>query len=85
MVAEYLARGGIVRKLPEARPHTADDVVRYLREQDVAVEMKDTGGKRPEYALRGEPISFERLLNVANRHRRRHNFTPFEVTFDRLN
>ena len=79
IVADYLARGGTIHRLPEARPPCVADVIEYLREHDVDVAVNPDRGGRCAYLLRGEPISLERLVRVANRHRRRANLLPFDL------
>jgi hypothetical protein len=79
MVADFLAHGGTIKKMPEARPHTVADVLQYLVEQDVQVEVVNRGESRRVYVYRGKPASLERLVLIANRHRRRRNLPPFDL------
>ena len=85
MVAEYMARGGTIKKMPEAEPHTLADVMSYLQGKNVEIVSAARGETSPSYLLRGKPISAQRLIGLANRYRRRNHQPPFEVAIASLN
>jgi len=84
MVADFLAHGGTIKKMPEAKPHTIADVLHYLFEQNVHVEVVNRGDSRRAYVFRGKPATLDRLVLIANRHRRRHNLPPFDLGINPL-
>jgi hypothetical protein len=85
MVAEYMARGGTIKRMPEAEPHTIADVLNYLKGKYVEIVSACRGEATPSYLLRGKPISPQRLIGLANRYRRRNHQPPFDVVIAHLN
>jgi len=84
MVAEFLARGGVIQLLPEGKPHSV--AVQYLRLFDMEVEaLAGLGGAQPRLIFRRKPITLQRLVKLANRHRFRHRLPPFELALIRVN
>jgi len=81
MVAEFLARGRRINKIPAAQPTTATDVLHYLKEQGVNVEAAPVklGYGHAKYMLDGEIVDLKKLLRLANSRRRRARLPPFEL------
>jgi hypothetical protein len=86
LVADFLARGGKITKLPPARPTVASDVLRYLQDRKVDVHpVTDEGGAETKYVYKGGVISLKTLVAIANRHRSRRRLPPFQLTATTLN
>ena len=80
LVADFLAKGGAIHKLPPARPTDASDILQYLQDHDVDVQpLTDEGSTEPKYVYKGETITLKRLLAIANRHRSRRRLPPFQM------
>jgi hypothetical protein len=81
MVAEFLARGRRINKIPAAQPTTANDVLHYLNEQGVKVEVAavSLGYGHAKYMLDGAIIDLKTLLRQANARRRKQRLPPFEL------
>jgi hypothetical protein len=81
LVADFLARGGRIRKVPEAQPTKVADVLSYLRERGAPVEpvAPKAKGETTMYLYQGELVNLRTLVDVANRYRRRHGLAAFEL------
>ena len=80
LVADFLAKGGAIHKLPPARPTDASDVLQYLQDHNVDVQLlTDEGRTEPKYVYKGEVITLKRLVAIANRHRTRRRLPPFQM------
>ena len=81
LVADFLARGGIIRKVPPPDPTVAEDVLRYLQERKVDVQrVKGCGEAELSYVYKSRVINLKMLTVIANRHRGRRYLPPFELT-----
>lgn len=80
MVADFLARGGTIQRVPPPRPTVAADVVQYLQERNVDVQpVIDPNGGNTTYVYKGQLINLKTLLAIANRHRSRRRLPPFQL------
>ena len=79
MVADYLARGGRIRRLPPPKPTVAADVLQYLQERNVDVQPVPTPGGESSYVYKGQVINLKTLVAIANRHRSRRHLPPFQL------
>ena len=80
MVADYLARGGTIQRVPPPKPTVADDVVQYLQERNIEVQpVPDATGATTNYVYKGQLINLKTLLAIANRHRSRRRLPPFQL------
>jgi hypothetical protein len=79
MVCKYLAAGGRVRKMPAPTSATPAQVLKYLKEQkvDVTLGRAKNAYTETKYRHRGEIISWEALVELANRLRRKQKLPPF--------
>ena len=81
MVADFLARGGTIQRLPAPTPTVADDVVQYLQEGNIDVQpVPDPTGAVTNYVYKGQLINEKTLITIANRHRSRRRLPPFQIT-----
>ena len=80
LVADFLARGGAIRKCPTPEPTVAADVLEYLQDHDVDVyAVFEPGEPVSNYVYQGRVISEKQLIKKANRHRSRRRLPPFEL------
>jgi hypothetical protein len=79
MVAEYLARGGKIRRLPPPKPPVAADVLAYLQGRNIDVQPLPGDGGDPSYVYKGQVINLKTLIAIANRHRSRRRLPPFQL------
>jgi hypothetical protein len=80
MVADFLARGGSIRRLPPPKPTVAADVLEYLQERNIDVQpVPDPGGVISNYVYKGQVINLKTLVAIANRHRSRRRLPPFQL------
>jgi hypothetical protein len=80
MVADFLARGGTIQKVPAPKPTVADDVVQYLQEHDIDIQpVPDPTGGTTSYVYKGQLINLKALVAIANRHRSRRRLPPFQL------
>jgi hypothetical protein len=80
MVADFLARGGTIRRVPPPKPTVASDVLQYLQERNVDVQpVPDPGGVTSNYVYKGQVINLKALVGIANRHRSRRRLPPFQL------
>jgi hypothetical protein len=79
MIAAFLAKGGRIRKCPEARPTTVVDILQYLRSRSVKIEPLPSRGGRAAYLLGTKAINSKDLVRLANGHRRRQRLPPFDL------
>lgn len=80
LVADFLAKGGAIHKLPPARSTVASDVLQYLQDHNVDVQhLTVQGSAESKYVYKGEIITLKRLLTIANRHRNRRRLAPFQM------
>jgi len=81
MVADFLARGGTIQRVPPPKPTVADDVVQYLQERNVEVQpVPDPSGSTTNYVYKGQLINLKTLVAIANRHRSRRRLPPFQLS-----
>ena len=80
LVADFLARGGVIRKVPPPKPTVAADVLEYLQVRKVDVHIVPTqGGMEAGYVYKGQVINLKTLVAIANRHRSRRHLPPFQL------
>jgi hypothetical protein len=80
MVADFLARGGTIQRVPAPKPTVAADVVQYLRERNIDVQpVTDPTGNTTNYFYKGQIINLKALVVIANRHRSRRRLPPFQL------
>ena len=79
MVAEYLAHGGRIHKVPPPKPPVAADVVAYLQGRNIDVQPLPNEGGDQNYVYKGQVINLKTLIAIANRHRSRRRLPPFKV------
>jgi hypothetical protein len=79
MVADFLARGGTIRRLPPPKPTVAADVLQYLQERNVDVQLVSEPGAESGYVYKGQVINLKTLVAIANRHRSRRHLPPFQL------
>ena len=80
LVADFLARGGVIRRVPPPKPTVAADVLQYLQERNVDVRaVPERGETETSYVYKGQVINLKTLLAVANRHRSRRHLPPFQL------
>lgn len=81
LVADFLARGGSIRKLGTPAPAVANDVLRYLQEEKVDVRaLVEPGEPVSKYIYKDRVITEAQLVKIANRRRTRHRLLPFKLT-----
>jgi hypothetical protein len=79
MVAEYLARGGRIRRMPAPKPPVAADVLEYLQGRNIDVQPLPNDGGEQSYVYKGQVINLKTLVAIANRHRSRRHLPPFQT------
>jgi len=80
LVADFLARGGTIQRVPPPKPTVAADVVQYLQERNIDVQpVPDHAGATTNYVYKGQLINLKTLLAIANRHRSRRRLPPFQL------
>ena len=80
MVADYLARGGTIQRVPPPKPTVAADVLQYLQERNIDVQpVTDPTGSMTNYVYKGQVINVKTLVAIANRHRSRRRLPPFQL------
>ena len=79
MVAEYLARGGTIRRVAPPKPIVAADVLEYLQGRNIDVQALPSDGGEANYVYKGQVINLKTLIAIANRHRSRRRLPPFQV------
>ena len=80
LIADYLAKGGTIRKVPPPEPITPSDVLKYLQENDVDVRAEPgRDGSGPHYTYKGKAIPLKALVELANRHRIKRRLPPFQL------
>jgi len=80
LIADYLSKGGRIRKLPPPRPTTPSDVLRYLQDNDVDVRAApDNDRREPQFVYKRKLLSFKALVGLANRHRVKRRLPPFQI------
>jgi|SoiMethySBSTD1v2_1073268.scaffolds.fasta_scaffold444650_2 hypothetical protein len=80
MVADYLARGGTIQRVPAPKPTVAADVLQYLQERSIDVQpVVDPTGTMANYVYKGQIINLKTLVAIANRHRSRRRLPPFQL------
>lgn len=81
LIADFLARGGTIRKIPPPMPTVAADVVRYLQMRNVDVQAVEKSGEtESSYLYKGQIINLKTLVAIANRHRSRRHLPPFQLS-----
>jgi len=79
MVAEYLARGGTIHRVPPPKPPVAGDVLEYLQGRNIDVLPLPNEGGEQSYVYKGQVINLKTLVAIANRHRSRRHLPPFQM------
>lgn len=80
LVADFLARGGVIRRLPPPKPTLAADVLEYLQVRNVDVQtVPGHGETEASYVYKGQVINLKTLVAIANRHRSRRHLPPFQL------
>jgi hypothetical protein len=83
LVADFIARGGVIHRLAESKPTVAEDVLTYLRAQNVDVHAVVEPGERvSKYLFKDRIITLKQLVAIANRRRSRRRLPPFELPSD---
>lgn len=81
LIADFLARGGTIRKIPPPKPTVAADVLDYLQTRNVDVQaVARPGENESSYLYKGQVINLKTLVAIANRHRSRRHLPPFQLT-----
>src|SRR5256885_17134602 len=75
LVAQFLAHGGRIRKLPEPASEVTD-LLDYLREQNIDVYPTGTPDR---YLYRGHVVDLRRVLILVNLRRYRQNMPPIRI------
>lgn len=78
MVSAYLAKGGQIRKLPDALASTPSDVIRYLSRHKVKIERVHANNS-DKYLRDGATITLPALVQLANSYRLKQGLAPFDV------
>jgi hypothetical protein len=81
LVADYLARGGEIRRLPTPEPTAADDVFEYLRECGFDVSRARGKMAGTQYICNGRAVPLEELVSIANNHRETRRLPPFQLVY----
>ena len=69
LVAEYISRGGSVRRIPPPNAVIAADVLTYLRTWNIEVQTRtDEEGNVTGYIYKGDVVSLKTLVSLANEH-----------------
>jgi hypothetical protein len=78
LVADYISRGGSVRRIPPPNAMIAADVLTYLRTWNIEVQTRtDEDGKVTGYIYKGEVVSLKTLVTLANDHRMKRHLPRF--------
>ncbi len=81
LIADFLARGGAIRKIPPPTPTVAADVLDYLQTRNVdAQAVARAGESESSYLYKGQVINLKTLVAIANRHRSRRHLPPFQLS-----
>jgi hypothetical protein len=81
LIADYLARGGTIRRIPPPTPTVAADVLQYLQDRNVDVQtVQGRADMDSTYVYKGQVIDLKTLVAIANRHRSRRHLPPFQLT-----
>ena len=78
LVADYFARGGTVKRLPQPDPLGASKVVGYLQDCNFDVQVTTKDGQT-RYVYKNAVVSLKRLVAIANRSRARRRLLPFQI------
>ena len=81
LVADFLARGGRIRRLPDPEPATFSVVLEYLRSQNITVERVGDGmdPRTRKYICLGKRVDAKKLVSIANALRLDKGFPPFQL------
>ena len=79
MVADFLARGGTIQKVPPPKPTVAADVLQYLQGRNVDVQLVPGPAGEASYVYKGQVINLKTLVAIANRHRSRRRLPSFQL------
>ena len=79
LVAEYLAGGGRIRSIPDAKPATPGEVLAYLEERNIAVEvvMPKNARGATKYRYNSQLLTWDELVQLANGRRGKQHLPPF--------
>ena len=79
LIAQFLARGGTIRKIPTPQPTTASDVLEYLNDHNVDFRaVAEPGEFVSKYMYKHRIITEKQLVSIANKHRARRGLPAFE-------
>ena len=78
LVADYFARGGTVKRLPQPDPFGASKVVEFLQDCNFDVQVTTKDGQT-QYVYKNAVVSLKRLVAIANRSRARRRLLPFQI------
>ena len=86
LVSQYLESGGRIRRLPEAVPATAAEVLEYLQTRDVKVEAApaNNAGDTAKFRHEGRLLPWGEVVQLANEHRREQDLPPFASAAPKL-
>ena len=79
LVADYIARGGTVRRLPTPEPTDVQEVIDYMQDCRFDVYPAPRGAGQRKYVLQGEVVTLARLVLIANEHRAKRRLPPFQL------
>jgi hypothetical protein len=81
LVADFLARGGHIRKVPDAVRVSLGRVVAYLRAQNVSVERISASGPPTirKFLCDGQRVSEQTLVSIANGLRSEQGLPQFQL------
>ena len=80
LVADYLARGGVIHHIGPSKPTVPNDVLNYLQDLDLDIRaVSVVAGNTIYYVFKGKRIVLKELVALANRRRRRSRLPPFQL------
>jgi len=81
LVSQYLAGGGRIKKIADAIPATADELMQYLKARNVDIEpaRAKNANSASKFYHEGQLIGTDGLLQLANGHRREEEMPPFDL------
>ena len=80
LIADFLSRGGRIRKLPDAQPRSINEVIEYLETSGLPIEVvRSKNGVRSHYVCREREMNADQLVSFANAHRKRRRLAPLQV------
>ena len=79
LIADYIARGGTVRRLATPEPTTVSDILDYLRDCDLEVRTARGHAAGDRYIFQNKVVTLWELVSIANEHRAKRKLPPFQV------